>query len=185
MKDNGNGLNISNTRWGDNVVRGWIKCSKQNCGFGVHKYCADIIYDRIQGVSVDHESFHCNEIQYQVPRDVLAKLKKEARGRGPLDTHNFLKSKANIVKTKKVKTQTQASRKRYSNDLTYCEACECFYDINVENHILNDCPALKSKSAKVGRFPRKRKLTRIVGVNIWADDPVWNRLIEFHTHFPP
>ena len=52
---------------------------------------------------MDHESFHCNESQYQVPRDVLAKLKKEARGRGPLDTHNFLKSKANIVKTKKVK----------------------------------------------------------------------------------
>ena len=84
---------------------------------------------------------------------------------------------------KKVKTQQQSSRKRYSNDLSQCDLCKCFYDIDTENHILNDCPVLKSKAAMVGRFPRNCK--RIICSDKWKDEPVWDRLIESHTYLPP
>ena len=54
------------------------------------------------------------------------------------------------------------------------------YDIHTTDHWMNDCPFYGTP-----KVPSRRPAKRIKPDKSWADQPVWDRLIFFHTYHPP
>ena len=182
---------LTGTRWDANIDSdGWIFCRQRGCGFGIHKPCRDfinVLCNFSTNSTYEHRvDFECNDVFCQMGVKDISAVKKDIR--------------ANDVNTIKKKVDTkhksfviwQRKRKavvlRYSNDMSECRYCGNFYDIQTNDHLMNDCPIYFLKATENGeRIIRPSSISKRVKLSSknWPDKDVMGRLIFFHTHHVP
>ena len=179
-------------RWGKSVTishkLGWVWCDK-DCGFGAHAWCLDLIQrmerlnKKTATIGKEQAEFSCRSIFVQLPICDLKKIEIWFKDCDYNKVVSKLKSTRKSFKSYQ-KRKRNRDQGRYENDLSKCEYCGMLYDLNVKDHLLNDCSAYNKNLTP--RPNRSRQAPRRLNKDgEWPNDDVWDKLIFFNTHHEP
>jgi len=111
-----------------------VKCSIENCGYGVHEACIALL-GQVKEIDISSSTFTCSDVsRYIKPSEITKYLN------GDELTQKNVKNIILRRNTIKVGNYTP-KRKRYENPDITCEHCGETVAINEENHLLSYCRA--------------------------------------------